>query len=307
MMPPLLAHPWRNFMSIKDDLLIAVMRVLPKNGLSRAMGMLAELRLPSPVMKAVLQAYVRGFKVDLADVAEPLHSFTNVDEFFTRRLREGTRPFDADPNVVLSPCDGEVVSAGPLSGNQLVQAKGRRYSLARFLEDSDLVPELTGGMQVTIYLSPRDYHRVHSPVGGKITGYRYVPGHLFPVNRAAVTRVEELFAVNERLITLVDSPDYGKVAVGMVGAYGVGHISVSYDEIRTNKGGAEVVRRDFDSPRSIAAGGEVGAFHFGSTVVLIFPPGRVELAPLRAGDKVKMGETIGKKLVRSQRLRIIPG
>lgn len=294
-------------MSIKDDLLIAAMRVLPKNGLSRAMGRLAELRLPAPLMQTVLRAYVRGFKVDLSDVAEPLDSFGNVDEFFTRRLREGARPIEADPSAVLSPCDGEVVSAGPLSGNQLLQAKGRRYSLGRFLEDSALVPELAGGAQVTIYLSPRDYHRVHAPISGKIVGSRYVPGHLFPVSRAAVTRVEELFAVNERLITVIEAPDYGKVAVGMVGAYGVGHISVTYDTIRTNLGGSEVVRTDYPSPRSIAAGEEVGAFHFGSTVVLIFPPGRVELAPLRAGDRLKMGETIGRKLVRAQRLRIIPG
>ena len=231
-------------MALRDDLLIALMRVLPKNDLSAAMGRLAALRLPPPLMQVVLRGYVRAFGVDLADVEQPLHAFENVDTFFTRALRNGARPIADAPDAVVSPCDGEVVSLGELSGNQMVQAKGRRYSLVRFLEDSTLADSLRGGTQLTIYLSPRDYHRVHSPVEGRIVGYRYVPGQLYPVSRAAVERVDGLFGLNERLITIVDAPEVGPVAVGMVGAYGVGQISVTYDDIRTNTGGAEIVRLD---------------------------------------------------------------
>jgi phosphatidylserine decarboxylase len=290
-------------MALRDEALIALMRVLPKNDLSAAMGRLAELRLPAPLMQLVLRAYVRAFRVELGDVAEPLTAF---HEFFTRKLRDDARPIADAPDAVVSPCDGEVVSLGELSGNQLVQAKGRRYSLVRFLEDSALAEELRGGTQITIYLSPRDYHRVHSPVEGRILGYRYVPGQLFPVSRAAVERVDGLFGLNERLTTVVDAPDIGSVAVGMVGAYGVGQISVTYDAIRTNAGGAEIVAHDLPTPIGVTRGGELGAFHFGSTVVLVFPPNRVKLDALRSGDRVRMGEAIGRRLPRAARLRIIP-
>jgi phosphatidylserine decarboxylase len=293
-------------MAITDELLIAAMRVLPKNRLSQTMGQLARLRLPKPAMLAVLRAYVRRFGVDLAEAEHPLEAYTSVDEFFTRRLRPGARPIAPSSDAVVSPCDGEIVSIGALSGNMLLQAKGRRYSLVRFLEDSELAERMRGGVQVTIYLSPRDYHRVHAPVAGSVSGYRYIPGLLFPVSRAAVERVDELFAINERLVTVLDAPDLGPCAVGMVGAYGVGHITVAYDDIRTNQGGAEVVRHDAPSPRRVQAGDELGMFHFGSTVVLVFPPNVVELDALSVGERVRMGQKIGRKLPRNARLRVLP-
>jgi phosphatidylserine decarboxylase len=293
-------------MSIADDLMIAAMRVLPKNGLSRAMGALARLRLPRPLLGAVLRAYVRHFGVDLADADRPLESYETMDDFFTRGLRPGARPLPDDPEAVLSPCDGEVISAGEFGGKHLVQAKGKRYSLARFLEDSVLAQSFEGGAQVTIYLHPRNYHRVHAPLGGKITGYRYVPGHLFPVNRAAVRRVDALFAINERLVTVLDTAA-GRVALAMVGAYGVGHITLAYDTLRTNEGGTEIVRRDYEQALAVRPGDEVGTFHFGSTVIVLFPPGRVELAPLKPGEAVRMGQPIGRRLAKGGRLRILQG
>jgi phosphatidylserine decarboxylase len=291
-------------MSLRDDLLIALMRVLPKNDLSRLMGRIARVRLPKPILRRVLEAYARHFGVDLEEAERPLEEYESLDDFFTRGLKPGARPLPDDPEAVLSPSDGVVLSAGDLSGRYLPQVKGRRYSVARFLEDSDLAQVFTGGTQVTIYLHPRNYHRVHAPASGKITGYRYVPGHLFPVNAAAVSRVDELFAVNERLITVMDTT-VGPVAVGMVGAYGVGQITVTYDAIRTNAGGREIVRHDLPSPPAVPAGAELGAFHFGSTVVLLFAPSRVGLADLRPGEPVLMGQVIGRRLSGRGALRVL--
>jgi phosphatidylserine decarboxylase len=293
-------------MSIADDLLISVMRILPKKSLSRLMGRLARLKPPRPLLRRALALYVDHYGVDVSEAERPIGEYESFDDFFTRRLKPGARPIDEDPDSVLSPCDGTVLSAGDIAHKHILQAKGKRYSLGSFLEDSGLADTYAGGSQATIYLHPRNYHRVHAPVSGRIAGYRYVPGHLFPVNRAAVDRVDDLFAVNERLITLIDSY-VGRVAVGMVGAYGVGEITVSYDTIRTNAGGPEIVRRDFETPIPVQAGAEVGTFHLGSTVILLFSPGRVELSGLTAGQPVRMGQVIGRRIAGRGRLRIIQG
>src|SRR5262249_29176116 len=148
------------------------------------MGRLARLRPPRPLLRRALDLYVGHYGVDVSEAERPLGEYESFDDFFTRKLKPGARPIDEDPDAVLSPGGGMVLSAGDISHKHILQAKGKRYSLGSFLEDSALADVYAGGSQATIYLHPRNYHRVHAPVGGRIAGYRYVPGHLFPVNRA---------------------------------------------------------------------------------------------------------------------------
>jgi phosphatidylserine decarboxylase len=293
-------------MLLADDLLIAALRVLPKNGLSRALGVLSRAHLPRPILRRLLEAYVRFFEVDLSEAERSLDEYESFDAFFTRALRPGARPIPEDPDLVLAPADARLHSAGPIVEARLVQAKGKSYSLSRFLEDPELARTYRDGTQVTLYLHPRDYHRVHAPLSGRVTGYRYVPGHLFPVNPAAVERVDDLFAINERLITVLET-QVGPVVVAMVGAYGVGEISVVYDSIRSNAGGREIIRHDYLVPPELRAGDELGTFHLGSTVILLFPPGRVLLNPLWPGERIRMGQPLGRCLRGRPHLQVLRG
>lgn len=171
----------------------------------------------------------------------------------------------------------------------VLQAKGRPYELCELLSDAALCRELEDGPFVTIYLSPRDYHRVHFPCDGEVIGCRYTPGRLYTVAPRATEVVPRLFAQNERITTLLRTP-FGKVAVVMVGATGVGRISLAYGDLRSNVG-RRAECREMDEPVSCRKGDELGAFHLGSTVVLVLPPGSWEFR-VSHGDVVRMGQRI---------------
>jgi phosphatidylserine decarboxylase len=178
-----------------------------------------------------------------------------------------------------------------------VQAKGIDYEAAALLGDAELARRLEGGAYATIYLSPKDYHRIHFPLGGAITGWRYLPGQLWPVNPASVRAVPGLFAVNERLVTVLDTP-LGRCAVVAVGATVVGRVHAYYDPTvpHTNTPAAPFQRRDYGTPIPVAKGQELGAFEMGSTVIVMFEPGRVRLDPrLVPGARVRVGEEIGER------------
>jgi phosphatidylserine decarboxylase len=197
--------------------------------------------------------------------------------------------------VVVSPVDGVVSETGLAVGGKLVQAKGIDYTAAALLADPDLARRLEGGAYATLYLSPKDYHRIHSPLGGRITGWRYVPGQLWPVNPASVRTVPGLFSVNERLVTVLETP-VGACAVVAVGATVVGRVRAFYDPSvpHTNLAGAAAQRRDYETPIPVGKGQELGAFEMGSTVILLFEPGRVRLDPrLVPGARVRVGEPVG--------------
>src|SRR5262249_52474224 len=157
-----------------------------------------------------------------SEVADPLSSFASFNAFFTRRLRAGARPIAAEPGTVVSPSDSRLAGLGPLpEDGRLAQVKGRTYSLAELLASAADAAVFAAGVHATLYLSPSMYHRVHCPVDGVIRSWRYVPGRLFPVNRMAVRQVDRLFAVNERVVIRIDTPEFGPVAVVMVGATNV--------------------------------------------------------------------------------------
>lgn len=277
---------------MKDAAFLTFVRMLPKKPLSRAVGAATRLRGLQGAHTGAIRAFSKQYGVDVDEAELPLEAYPSFGAFFTRKLKEGARPIAPGEGVPVSPADGAISYAGIASQGRMIQAKGRDYSLAALLADEDAAARFDGGPYVTIYLSPRDYHRFHSPLGGKILGYRYVPGQLWPVNRASVRGVPELFAVNERVIIDLET-SLGRVAMIPVGATCVGRIRLSFDELVTNDGKPGVDVR-YDQPISIAKGDELGMFEMGSTVILVFEPGAVSLDESLVPDSaVRMGAAIG--------------
>lgn len=272
-------------------------RVTPQRALSGIIGWGARRSLPAAVRASFLRSFARKYGIDVAEAEKPIEQYSGLQEFFTRKLRAGVRPVSGGPEVVVCPADGTVVERGLTREGQLIDAKGTSFSLADLFGDAALAADLDGGAFDVTYLSPRDYHRVHAPVGGKIVGWHYVPGRLFPVNNSSVLREPGLFAKNERFVTVIDS-EVGRCAVVMVAAVGVGHITASYDDgVATHGKGfprGEVSHKRFDPPLSVARGGELGTFNLGSTTIVVFEPGRVTLEPVPEGTKTRMGQAMGR-------------
>jgi phosphatidylserine decarboxylase len=270
-------------------------RAFSAPGLSRFAAHLADARLPGPLLRAAMRAYIRAYGVDMSEVAEPLSAHSSFNAFFTRRLRAGARPISAAADEVVSPCDSRVASIGAIpEDGRLEQVKGRTYTLPALLGSAEDARAFTRGVHATLYLSPSMYHRVHSPVDGVIRSWRYIPGRLFPVNSLAVRHVEGLFTVNERVSVLIDSPEFGQVAVVMVGATNVGRISLSFTDLVTNAGHrAGEFRADPMVP--IARGAELGAFNLGSTVVLLVADPTLKPAGMSAGQLVLMGQPLWRR------------
>jgi len=267
-------------------------RAVSAPALSRLTAPLADLQLPGPLLRALMRAYIRAYRVDMSEAAEPLTSFPTFNAFFTRRLRAGARPICADADTVISPCDSWVHSIGTMpEDGRLEQIKGRTYSVAALLGSEDDARTFARGVHATLYLSPSMYHRVHSPMDGLIRAWRYVPGRLFPVNGLAIRHVNNLFAVNERVSILIDSPEFGPVAVIMVGAANVGRMSLSFADLVTNSGRPGALIQP-PAPIPIARGEELGAFNLGSTVVLLVADPLLQPAGIGPGQLVHVGEPL---------------
>ncbi|HET7746395.1 MAG TPA: archaetidylserine decarboxylase [Vicinamibacteria bacterium] len=263
--------------------------------LSRPMARIADLRLPRPVLRQLIAAWVRAYKVDLSEIADPVDSYPTFNAFFTRRLREGARPIARERGTIVSPTDSRVNSIGAIpAGGRLDQVKGRSYLVEKLLGDPAEAALFASGVHATLYLSPAMYHRVHSPVDGRVRAWRYIPGRLFPVNVMAVRHVDGLFTVNERVVVHIDSEEFGRVAVIMVGAANVGRMTLAFHHLVTNRGGppALIVPPE---PIPIARGEELGAFNLGSTVVLLVAEPRLHAADVVEGDLVRMGQALWRR------------
>lgn len=277
-----------------DSAFISLLRFLPKNSLSRLVGRVTRLEGGKTAHQLAIRAFCRQYDVAVDEAELPLSAYPNFASFFTRRLKPGARPIVEGEDVPVSPVDGAVSHAGIAAAGKLIQAKGKDYTLEKLLGSAGEAERFRGGAYATLYLSPRDYHRIHTPLGGHIVGYSHLPGALWPVNRPSVKNVPELFAINERLITYLDTP-VGEVAVVAVGATCVGRIRALYDDIVTNEKKPARHHR-YETPIPIAKGDELAVFEMGSTVILVFEPGRVELDPrLVPGAVVRVGERIGKR------------
>jgi phosphatidylserine decarboxylase len=257
-------------------------------------GELVRVRAPGAVRVAAMRAFAARYRIDLSECAG-LAGFGTFGDFFSRPLLPGRRPIAPGAEVLVSPVDGLVSQVGSATDGLLPQAKGIRYTVEALLGDAHAAARFRGGPFATLYLSPRDYHRIHFPLGGAVTGYRYVPGQLWPVNEASVESVPGLFTANERLVTFLDTP-LGACAVVAVGATIVGRIRASYDPAVpvSNLPRARTAAHRYPRPLPIEKGQELGAFEMGSTVVLLLEPGRAALREgLACGSRVRVGEAIG--------------
>jgi phosphatidylserine decarboxylase len=278
---------------MRDDTFIKLMGLLPKSALSAAAGAATRLPAPPRVHQAAIRAFVKRYHVDMTEAEHGIEHYRTFSDFFARALKPGARPVEPGERVLVSPVDGAVSQVGYSVGGELVQAKGLTYSVAQLLGDAQAAAPFHEGAWTTIYLAPRDYHRIHAPLSGTITGYAYIPGEFWPVNPASVLHKRSLFAINERLVTYMQTP-VGRCAVVKVGATIVGRIRVTYADIVTHQGGPGKVHH-FDTPVSLEKGTELGRFEMGSTVILLFEKGRVRWDhTLAAAAKVRMGVRIGE-------------
>jgi phosphatidylserine decarboxylase len=253
------------------------------------------------MLRAAVQAYCRVYGVDLGEYEVPGEGFESFDAFFTRRLKPGRRPIDTEVDALLSPADGRVEDAGPIDPCSTLRVKGRSYSVSELLADRWAGSLYAGGQFAVIYLSPRDYHRVHAPVDGRVRTVRHVPGTLFPVNAIGLQHIPKLFARNERVVVEQTSALHGPVTTVMVGAIGVGRISLAFDpELVTNDGRVhpERIHAADDAP-SLRRGDELGTFHLGSTVLVFTGPGSGLELVTRPGQHIRMGEALLRRRERS--------
>ena len=274
---------------------IALQHLLPQHALSRLAGRIANSRRPW-LRDRLIRRFAAAYAVDLSEAARQIGQFASFNDFFTRELKPGARPLADAEQFILSPADGAISQCGTITAGRILQAKGRDYSVAEILGgDAAEAARFEGGTWMTIYLSPRDYHRVHMPAAGTLAATTYLPGKLFSVNTATADGVDRLFARNERLACLFDGPD-GRFASIMVGAMIVAGIDTVWpSKHRTHS--PELLQQDFGGTGpALAAGAEMGRFYLGSTVVLLFEPGRVEwLEGLEAGTALRMGQAIGRR------------
>jgi len=260
-----------------DSLFIFVQHIVPQHLLSRITGWLAELRYPIWLKDWVITRFIDHFDVNMADAraSEP-SAYAHFNDFFTRPLREDARPIADAP--VVCPADGAISQLGDIEGGRIFQAKGQWFTASELLGgDANVAEPFANGKFATIYLSPRDYHRVHMPIAGTLTRTCYVPGKLFSVNGVTAENVDRLFARNERLVCHFDT-ELGPMVMILVGAMIVAGIETVWEGQVAPPPNQPVVREfsTLPEPVRLAKGEEMGRFKLGSTVILLFPEGAVD-------------------------------
>lgn len=277
-----------------EKLFVFFQHVVPQHWLSRCIGLLAESKVDA-IKNHLIRQFIRQFKVDMASAknSDPT-SYASFNDFFTRPLAENARPIDHCPSSICSPADGVISECGHIDENRLLQAKGFSYDLETLMgDDRALASYFYDGEFATIYLSPKDYHRVHMPIDGKLKSTRYVPGKLFSVNNVTAQSVPHLFARNERLICLFDSNE-GPFALVLVGAMVVAGIETTWAGQVTPLSKVST-QQVFDQEIHLKKGEEMGRFKLGSTVIALFPKDRIARDSWRTQNStVKMGEKIAE-------------
>lgn len=283
------------WMHLMNKLLLRLLNsVVPTRLFSRLVGHLTRMRLPSWILRPFLRWYIRHFNVDVSEAERPVEEYPTIVSFFTRRLRSGARAIDPAPEAVVSPVDGAVYACGPIEGTTFLHAKGHPYTLEELLGGDDEACALfRDGSFFTIYLSPRDYHRIHTPYDGVIQSFHYIPGKLLPVNPPSVEMFPKLFARNERLTTILRHDSGAAFAVVKVGATNVGRIRLTYDDYVTNRwGGAHVTVRSYTDGIPLEKADELGMFEMGSTVILLFSK-EFALDDFAPDTPMRLGQRIG--------------
>src|SRR3990167_1095410 len=271
--------------------------LLPHHLLSRLAGCIAECRVRW-FKNAFTAWFAKRYQVNMSEAeVEQLDAYEHFNAFFTRALKEGARPLDETPDAILCPADGAVSQLGPIEHGRIFQAKGHSFSVLELLGgDNERAAAFMGGEFATIYLSPKDYHRVHMPLAGTLREMVYVPGRLFSVNQTTAENVPELFARNERVVCLFDT-ERGPMAVVLVGAMIVASVETVWAGLVTPPKRAlksfsydETAR----APIVLDKGAELGRFKLGSTAIVLFGPQQVQWAEqLAANSAVQMGQRLG--------------
>ncbi len=267
----------------------------PRRHFSRLLLEWSRLRLPSPVNRLQNTLFARITRLDVSEAELKLQHYPTLNSFFTRRLHASARPVDPDPESIIFPCDGKTGALGNIRHDTLVQAKGIEYPLFPLLYDETRARLFEDGFFCTIYLSPRDYHRVHFPMDGRVTHVAHIPGlsgTSFPVGDFCTRHIERLYCRNERVVTYVETP-HGTMAVVMVAATGVGNMTLScLPEVPPQEARTEHTRQDVSIP--VEKGGECGIFHMGSTVICLFEKGNWNFRNLEEGRFVRFGRVMGR-------------
>ena len=278
------------------NLFVLFQYLLPRHWLTRLVWRIARIRNPR-VKDLLITNFAKAFDVALDEVKlEVPGGFATFNEFFIRELNEGAREIDDDDDAIVSPVDGTVSAAGTIRADMIFQAKGIDYTVGDLLAtDLDEVEHYIDGSFATIYLAPYNYHRVHAPFSCELVAARYVPGDLFSVNEATVSRLKGLFRRNERLVMHLRT-DHGPAVLVFVGALNVGSISTPWTgEVRPRKTGVVDVLDTSAHPTRVEKGDLLGWFNMGSTVILLMSPGAAEWDDdLDPGETVRVGEEIGE-------------
>ncbi|MBV1914457.1 MAG: phosphatidylserine decarboxylase [Pseudomonadales bacterium] len=281
---------------LKQKLFILLQYLVPQHLVSRLAGLLTESQIPW-LKNYLIGKAIKTFHVNMAEAAEPNpRYYATFNDFFTRALAEGARPIDATTDSVVSPADGQISQMGKIDQGQLLQAKGKAFSLKQLLaDDAELTEAFVDGSFMTVYLSPKDYHRVHMPWGGTLKSMTYVPGALFSVNQTTSEQVDGLFARNERVICSFDT-ERGPMVVILVGAMIVGSIETVWaGQIAPPK--RQLTQVNYTQPPTpieFKKGDEMGRFKMGSTAIVLFGEDVVEWdSNLDELSDVQVGMKIG--------------
>jgi phosphatidylserine decarboxylase len=281
-----------------DKLFVMSQYVTPQLAVSRLAGRLADMDSSPAVKNRVIRWFIGryGVNMDEALESEP-EAYPSFNAFFTRALKPGIRPVDDRPSVMVSPVDGAISQLGTVTDDRVFQAKGQSFSLTELLGgDPEKAREFENGEFATIYLSPKDYHRIHMPLAGRLREMTYVPGKLFSVNPTTAEQVPNLFARNERVSCVFDT-DAGPMALVLVGAMIVGSMETTWAGVVApdSQGVSTTGYGHLQNPIRFDKGDEMGRFRLGSTVVMVMPKGTVSWqSDQTAGKTVRMGEAFGE-------------
>ncbi len=282
---------------MKDKLFILLQHLLPQHLLSRLIGALAECHTPR-VKNTFIGWFAGRYGVNMSEAQiEDLRAYANFNAFFTRALKPDARPLDTTANGITSPADGAISQLGTIDHGRIFQAKGRGYGLSTLLGgDIRMAEPFKNGRFATIYLAPKDYHRVHMPVAGTLRETLYIPGDLYSVNQTTAANVDQLFARNERLVAIFDT-EHGPMAMVLVGAMIVAGIETVWGGQVTPVMRTSIHTRFDAQPAAdirLEQGAEMGRFKLGSTVILLFGAQAMQWSEgLEAESTLRMGQLIG--------------
>ena len=279
---------------MKDGIIISLLSILPKNKIARFMGVSARIELPQFMHRLLIRFFVWKYKINLEECNGDIDDFKSLSEFFIRTLKDGRRQIETRPEFLASPVDGRVHTFGKIVNGEFEQYDGQAGSVAEMLGRPMSDPtcqRYNNGEFIIIYLSPQDYHRVHSHDGGTLRELQYQPGQLWPVFPAATKKIPHLFDRNERLVFHIEHFERGNVqsVISMIGAFGVGRMTTDWNPVITNN---HEPQQDVTILQTISRGAELGRFELGSTVVLFFQPDQIKKWNVSSGQKVELGEAI---------------